>query len=461
MIACLSIGLVGLISCLLDSNVAASATSTGTGKITVRNQNAISIEVTGNQGNGSNVVKLKPALGGAVETGTATIKVSTNLPGYNLVIKDADEETALVSSKDDMYTIPAGIPEQGTSAWGYKVDDAEGWNTISTNSTLVKNRNTVPPEGGDVTLVTFGVSINSKQMEGNYLDEVLFIVVANDGPSIPPTPEEEPTLSNLAYMQDMTPEICSRSAEHETKQLVDKRDGKRYWVAKLQDGQCWMVQNLALDLSTSKKLTPRDTDITSDWTPTHNTETVVPAKGAMADYEKVARSWNLGNYVYTTPTDGTLCSQAVGTDDLYDNVMTGGTFANLSCDGRYKPYASSDDAHYSVGNYYTYSAATAKTGDSLTGDMDGSSIASGSICPKGWTLPKSGVDGNILSTENQFYQLLHAYGYPLITITAPYFIKIKIAKTKCYIYCIIHNHYRARPFYEKNHPTCDYAPFVL
>lgn len=50
---------------------------------------------------------------------------------------------------------------------------------------------------------------------------------------------------------------------------------------------------------------------------------------------------------------------------------------------------------------------------------------------------------------------------PLITITAPYFIKIKIAKTKCYIYCIIHNHYRARPFYEKNCHICHYASFVL
>lgn len=51
--------------------------------------------------------------------------------------------------------------------------------------------------------------------------------------------------------------------------------------------------------------------------------------------------------------------------------------------------------------------------------------------------------------------------FPLITITAPYFIKIKIAKTKCYIYCIIHNHYRARPLYEKNCQTCHYASFVL
>lgn len=178
-----------------------------------------------------------------------------------------------------------------------------------------------------------------------------------------------------------------------------------------------MVQNLALDLSTSKKLTPGDTDVTSDWTPTHNTETVVPAKDTMADYEKVARSWNLGNYVYTTPTNGTPCAQAPGGADQYDNVMTGGTFADLSCNGRYKPYASGDDAHYSVGNYYTYSAATAKTGDSLAGNADGSSIASGSICPKGWTLPRSGVNGNILSNDNQFYRLLRAYGYPVNAAT--------------------------------------------
>lgn len=45
-----------------------------------------------------------------------------------------------------------------------------------------------------------------------------------------------PTLSDITYMQDMTPEICAASQENETKRLIDSRDGKYYWVAKLAMG---------------------------------------------------------------------------------------------------------------------------------------------------------------------------------------------------------------------------------
>lgn len=439
--------MIGLISCLQGSSAIASTTATGTGKVSVTHQSSISIEVTGNQGDGSNVVKLKPALGGVVETGTAAIKVSTNLPGYNLVVKDADDETALVSSADDMYTIPAGTPMQGTSAWGYRVDDAEGWNLMSTASTLVKQSDTVPPEGGDLTLVTFGVSINSKQMEGTYMDEVLFIVVANDAPSIPPTPEEQPTLSNLAYMQDMTPEICSRSSEHETKQLIDKRDGKRYWVAKLKDGECWMTQNLDLDLSTSKALRVADSDVTSDYTPTSKTN-AIPYEGSPINSPQGSQySYDVGQIILATPLLMKGCGYYGGnysakSSDNLATVCRSSGFIDVSgpewqptftaqkgtFNGIEYPLvavneeAKTYDPHYLVGNYYQYDTATAGTGTALTTK---NAVASSSICPKGWMLPASGKNDanqpivNPNQSKASFYQLLLAYGYPA---TGGYFI---------------------------------------
>ena len=45
--------------------------------------------------------------------------------------------------------------------------------------------------------------------------------------------------------------------------------------------------------------------------------------------------------------------------------------------------------------------------------------------------------------------LIPMFGIPLITITAPYFIKNKFAKTKCYSYFIIHNRNCARLFSKK------------
>ncbi len=62
-------------------------------------------------------------------------------------------------------------------------------------------------------------------------------------------------------MQDMTPGGCAISNEGDTKRLIDKRAGKYYWVAKLADGNCWMTQNLDLDLSTGTTLTPDNTNI--------------------------------------------------------------------------------------------------------------------------------------------------------------------------------------------------------
>lgn len=42
-------------------------------------------------------------------------------------------------------------------------------------------------------------------------------------------------------MQEMTSAVCEASEVGETRQLIDVRDGKSYWVAKLKDNNCWMT----------------------------------------------------------------------------------------------------------------------------------------------------------------------------------------------------------------------------
>lgn len=76
----------------------------------------------------------------------------------------------------------------------------------------------------------------------------------------PPKP-----LMELTYMQEMTPESCAASQEGDTKRLIDSRDNKYYWVAKLADGNCWMTQNLDLDLNTVGTLTPGSSNVSADW----------------------------------------------------------------------------------------------------------------------------------------------------------------------------------------------------
>ncbi len=49
----------------------------------------------------------------------------------------------------------------------------------------------------------------------------------------------------ITTMQAMTSTFCSNTKEGDVIQLTDTRDQRKYWVAKLKDGNCWMTQNLA------------------------------------------------------------------------------------------------------------------------------------------------------------------------------------------------------------------------
>ena len=109
-------------------------------------------------------------------------------------------------------------------------------------------------------------------------------------------------------------------------------------MTKLADDNCWMTQNLDLDLSTSKTLTPANTNIPRNWTP--GTSTTTGSSFSAYDTD-TGKSHDPGN-VYYENTSGT-------------------------------------DQHYHVGNYYQWSAATAGYTDT--------SQSTQSICPKGWTLP--------------------------------------------------------------------------
>ena len=175
-------------------------------------------------------------------------------------------------------------------------------------------------------------------------------------------------MSDISTMQEMTPEFCASvttSSPGNTARLKDTRDGKYYWVAKLADGNCWMTQNLDLDLSTSKTLTPDNTNIPSNWTPKTSTTTTI--SGYNSD---TGKSYNPG-------------------DKYYEGS-----------------YSASDPTtmHYHVGNYYQWSAATA--------GYTGTSQSTQSICPKGWTLP----------SQSQFQQLINSGLSGSNFMNAPYYL---------------------------------------
>ena len=186
------------------------------------------------------------------------------------------------------------------------------------------------------------------------------------------------SIFSISTMQEMTPNICDATTIPSASAtsidttgihagdpnyvpeatLRDTRDNNTYVIRKLADGNCWMVQNLALGKSgTTYTLTSSDSDVSADFE--------LPAAQTSGN-----TSWG----------------DAANTNNEKHVYATGNT---------------------NYGNYYNWYTATAGTG---TGDMVSPSAtnlinASSSICPKGWRLPDGGQ-----SPAGSFYALDTALG---------------------------------------------------
>ncbi|MCQ2049687.1 MAG: hypothetical protein MJZ22_01590 [Candidatus Saccharibacteria bacterium] len=177
----------------------------------------------------------------------------------------------------------------------------------------------------------------------------------------------------MAYMQDMTPEVCDSLVLEEQIQLMDKRDDKIYWVSKLKDGNCWMTQNLDYDLSVAEN------------------QTLVPETSNVTTTRSVAPD---GNF-----TSGSLSENGYldGGDYYYVDGLT-------KTEGASNLPEDSADRHYAVGNYYSWKTATAGLG---TPDAAKGKSIEESICPAGWNLPI----GNSKTANLSFGNLVRQYGY--------------------------------------------------
>ena len=204
---------------------------------------------------------------------------------------------------------------------------------------------------------------------------------------------ESRTLSDIETMQEMSGVICYNSAENETKQLKDSRDGNLYWVTKLKDGNCWMTQNLDFDIPSTLKAS--DTDVTSDTTISVTKYNNSNGVGSWGSDNTQTKQYDPGVMYKTNPTGTDYCSGSGITSLTNSACATAGWSTTGS------------DKHYTIGNYYSWNAATAGTGNSA-GSTQGTKAA-GSICPKGWHLPTAGTGS--YNTKGSFAYLLRQYGF--------------------------------------------------
>lgn len=106
------------------------------------------------------------------ETMKSTITVYTNVvTGYNLGVKDADANTALVSEEN---TIPAGDTiVAGTAAWGYKVNNAGDYAAVTAENVNIDSFDQATMNGHE-TVVSYGVSTAEDQASGTYKDSIIY-----------------------------------------------------------------------------------------------------------------------------------------------------------------------------------------------------------------------------------------------------------------------------------------------
>ena len=357
--------------------------------------------------------------GNAVDGNTIKINVSTNIAeGYNLyatVGNSNNETTNLTNVSNNNYTftpLSSNVSELSNFAnnnWGYSysLDSGVTWisgdyNNASTGYDglpLYTDTGIKLVEEADNTSSTVDFKIAAKasstQPSGEYTNVINFTVISN---TIPTTMLDAFIASGAKMhngyfkMQDMTSEICkSIDVEESELQLIDIRDDKVYWVAKLKDGNCWMTQNLDLDLTSNPNannyiaLTSENTDLTDTTSAAYQDGYTVSETGVITWLpERDTIAYN--NLNSTTWTNSNTDPYSYDYLDANGNPVYPDSLVTKEAAGN----------HGLSGNYYNWSAAVASN------DTTNISVgnASNSICPKSWSLPIKGEYGAMLLTQN-------------------------------------------------------------
>lgn len=366
---------------------------------------------------------------------TASITIGAT-DGYTIKVSGNPNLTGKKNSANKIASTASGVTltNMANNRWGwYSVDGDVDCSNTNVFKAMTTAGETVASGSLDTTMVKnltmcFGAKVDTNQAADTYENTVILSAVAE--------PKSVATFDGITTMQQMTTSICSAAEVNDTAYLRDTRDNNYYWITKLLDGNCWMSQNLDLDITTSN-ITTAASDVTSNWTTNSTYKPVATVRESEINSTTLAYgtgndtstySWDFGKFVISVPTSTTFCTanntglgactehftaignrsasadpnfyrltSYIGTDGVTSCTKNANTAASTTAYGVCAQY----DAHYLVGNHYTWNTATAGTGGTIT-----SANATGSICPKNWKLPSSGDN----TTKSTFGYMLSRYG---------------------------------------------------
>ena len=190
------------------------------------------------------------------------------------------------------------------------------------------------------------------------------------------------TSKPLSPMQNFN---CSSLAQGDTEEVYDTRDNEVYLIAKLADNNCWMLDNLRLDLGDSTVLN----NTTSSNTNASDTylSYLKNGGGSTSDkYPTAAVSYWTSSYSYSAP----LVAIKNASDDSWNpDTVASVTYGEGSGKiGVYYNYCAASAGSYCWGNGTSYSGSpTSDPNTSSLRDIDAD------ICPAGWRMPTSSSSG--------------------------------------------------------------------
>ena len=391
--------------------------------------------------------------------GITTLTTYCNDPGGFVIYANGNTDgiagnNKLTSILGATYDIPSGTATSGdTSQWAMKLTAVssstlsdtptiatsyDNYSTVPSQQTKVvyKDAGTMNVETGSSFTTTYAIYLKGLQPAGTYSGQVKYVMLhpsttgapastineafanANKTPVSVLDPETG-QMGSFYKMQDMNTGICESVAgsnESTTTRLVDIRDNKLYYVTKLDDGHCWMTQNLDLDLSHSTALTSETTDLNDNsltgayslhysydpntriisWTPENTTRNYNTSTGtAWADNNNKAYSMDVGEWYWDGDDNTPNCNYLTTACEHFSQTMT------------------PTNKYLSVGNYYNWSATIASDDSSnlINGTSnDVTKNPQNSICPKGWRLPTiSNQQSSATGSTNEFYRLNYLY----------------------------------------------------
>ena len=277
----------------------------------------------------------------------------------------------------------------------YPITITTGYNdyhTVPNEYTKVAYRNTSTDIGssaeGATLTSTYAAYISKTQPADTYSGKVIYTLVH---PATAPAPGQK-SINTATTMQEVT--FCdSTLTVGQVYTLTDERDSQQYKVARLADGNCWMLDNLALD--------PTD--------PT--TAANMNASNTNASAEAITNLLNGGN----AGSNAGWSSTAVADVDSGFNSYTAPMINNASKDTVVTSYGAGSGK---VGIYYNYCAASASTYCYAQGqgvDVPNTDIdAPQDICPANWRIPTGGGYNSTTHTgSGEYYTLGTALGLTL------------------------------------------------